>query len=82
MRHLTDFGAWRDGEWNRLIDQLRHGDRVPFIGAGAVAGALPSGRELSRRLARKHGYPYDDADDPAANSWTARRAGTPSPTPR
>ncbi|WP_113704963.1 SIR2 family NAD-dependent protein deacylase [Nonomuraea lactucae] len=60
---MKEFGAWRDGEWDRLIDQLATGDCVPFIGAGACAGSLPDGRALSRRLAEKHKYPYDRPDD-------------------
>ncbi|MBN6052928.1 SIR2 family protein, partial [Nonomuraea sp. RK-328] len=55
--------AWRDGQWDRLVDQLRNGDCVPFIGAGACAGILPDGKELSRRLAEKYKYPFDRPDD-------------------
>ncbi|NUW31668.1 SIR2 family protein [Nonomuraea sp. SMC257] len=54
---------WRDGEWDRLVDQLIKGDCVPFVGAGASAGVLPDARSLSRRLAEKYKYPYDRPDD-------------------
>ncbi|WP_229803459.1 SIR2 family NAD-dependent protein deacylase [Planobispora rosea] len=49
-----------DAGWERLINQLTAGDCTPFLGAGACAGTLPTGRALSRRMAEKWGYPYDD----------------------
>ncbi|GAA0441404.1 hypothetical protein Acor_72720 [Acrocarpospora corrugata] len=48
-------------DWNRLVHQLRHGDCTPFLGAGAVAGTLPTARELSEDLAARYDYPFGDS---------------------
>lgn len=50
-------GEMRDEDWERLIYQLRAGHCTPFVGAGASASVLPSGAELSERLAAMCGYP-------------------------
>ncbi|TQS25378.1 SIR2 family protein [Microbispora sp. KK1-11] len=50
-------------DWERLITQLRHGDCIPFFGAGAVAGRLPTGHALARELAEKYDYPFGDRHD-------------------
>ncbi|MFB9889856.1 SIR2 family NAD-dependent protein deacylase [Planobispora takensis] len=57
MPYVHEMG---EAEWERLIHQLRTGDCTPFLGSGACAGVLPTGTVLSRRMARKWGYPYDD----------------------
>ncbi|MGR6919748.1 SIR2 family NAD-dependent protein deacylase [[Actinomadura] parvosata] len=62
------FGEWPDEHWDRLTHQLRSGECTPFLGAGACFRTLPSGGQLSRRLAKRHGYPYRDRDDLAAVS--------------
>jgi hypothetical protein len=49
-----------EAEWERLIYQLRTGDCTPFLGSGACAGTLPTGTALSREMARRWDYPYDD----------------------
>lgn len=36
---------------------------MPFLGAGACTGHLPSGGDLSRDWAARHGYPLDDPAD-------------------
>ncbi|WP_155354234.1 SIR2 family NAD-dependent protein deacylase [Acrocarpospora macrocephala] len=50
----------KDADWERLISQLRKGACTPFLGAGACAGSLPSGAQLSERLAARWGYPFGD----------------------
>jgi hypothetical protein len=52
-----------EAEWERLIDQLHHGDCTPFLGAGASHGTLPSGRGLSREWATEFRYPFPDNED-------------------
>ncbi|GAA4573694.1 SIR2 family NAD-dependent protein deacylase [Planotetraspora kaengkrachanensis] len=52
-----------DGEWERLLDQLRHGDCTPFLGAGACGRSLPTGSQLSEKLAAKYHYPFPDRYD-------------------
>ncbi|WP_169807296.1 SIR2 family NAD-dependent protein deacylase [Herbidospora cretacea] len=47
-------------DWERLIFQLTRGACTPFLGAGACAGVLPSGSELSENLADQWDYPYSD----------------------
>ncbi|GAA1016826.1 hypothetical protein Aple_042850 [Acrocarpospora pleiomorpha] len=49
-----------EADWERLLFQLKKGASTPFLGAGACAGSLPSGGELSERLATRWGYPFDD----------------------
>ncbi|GGL18089.1 hypothetical protein Sme01_55540 [Sphaerisporangium melleum] len=56
-------GRLSDDDWDRLIDQLRQGDCAPFLGAGACSKVLPTGGELSRRLAEKYRYPFADRGD-------------------
>jgi hypothetical protein len=52
-----------DADWKRLIDQLSHGDCTPFLGAGACAGVLPNGANLSKEWAQETGYPFDNPDE-------------------
>lgn len=54
-------------DYDTIIDTLRSGDCVPFLGAGASLGyegvSLPTGGELARKLAEEcgyHGYGSDD----------------------
>ncbi|MEO3863317.1 SIR2 family protein [Acrocarpospora sp. B8E8] len=49
-----------DADWERLINQLRRGDCTPLLGAGACAGTLPTGPDLSRKYASEYGYPFPD----------------------
>src|SRR6266511_3429004 len=49
-----------EADWRRLVEQVASGDCTPFLGAGACHGTLPTGKELSRRWAALHQYPFDD----------------------
>lgn len=53
----------QEKDWNRLVRQLKDGECIPFIGAGACAGALPTGGQLARDYADRYDYPFDDRDD-------------------
>jgi hypothetical protein len=52
-----------DREWNRLVDQINRGDCTPFLGAGACAGTLPSGNDLSEVWADRYDYPFENRRD-------------------
>jgi hypothetical protein len=56
-------GVLQEGDWLRLIDQLKNGDCTPFLGAGACHGVLPSGDELSSYWAKEYKYPFADHGD-------------------
>lgn len=65
-----------DEDWERLLDQLNSGDCTPFLGSGACAGSLPTGRALSQKMARRWGYPFeDDHDLPRVTQFAAMRYG-------
>jgi hypothetical protein len=53
----------RERDWERLVDQLRRGHCLPFIGAGACYGVLPTARELARYWADRCEYPFPDRDN-------------------
>jgi hypothetical protein len=56
-------GVLQDGDWRRLIDQLKSGECTPFLGAGACHGVLPSGAELCSQWAELYSYPFADHGD-------------------
>src|SRR5215475_5703305 len=60
-----------DEDWRRLVRQVRNGDCTPFIGAGACAGTLPTGVELSQQWATRHAYPFRDNDNLARTTQYA-----------
>lgn len=65
-----------EADWDRLLYRLNNGDCTPFLGAGACAGGLPTGGELSRDLARRWSYPYpDDHDLPRVTQFAAMMFG-------
>ncbi|GAA3797067.1 hypothetical protein GCM10022226_15570 [Sphaerisporangium flaviroseum] len=49
-----------DADWRRLIHQLRQGDCTPMLGAGAVAGTVPTAGMIADVLAHRYGYPFTD----------------------
>jgi hypothetical protein len=49
--------------WEILLERIREKKCTPFLGAGACAGALPLGGELSRDLADAQDYPFQDRSD-------------------
>jgi hypothetical protein len=56
-----------DGDWNFIIEKIKAGRCVPFLGAGASLGfdgpGLPTGGEMAIALAKKCGYPGPDNRD-------------------
>lgn len=52
-----------DDAWALLIGDLKRGDCIPFLGAGASAGRLPLGSELAKKWARRVGYPLPNSRD-------------------
>ncbi|MEV4020667.1 SIR2 family protein [Nonomuraea angiospora] len=61
----------QEAEWARIVHQASSGDCVPFLGAGACAGVLPSGSELSTELAAIWDYPFQDHENLARVSQYA-----------
>jgi SIR2-like domain len=53
----------RDPDWNLMLARISDGLCTPFLGAGAVAHAVPLGAEIASRWAETHGYPLDDPHD-------------------
>jgi hypothetical protein len=52
-----------DADWDILLDRIRSGRCVRFLGAGACHGALPLGGDLARELADKFHYPLPNSSD-------------------
>lgn len=52
-----------DADWRRLVNQVRVGDCLPFLGAGACSGTLPTAADLCEHFARRYDYPFEDASD-------------------
>jgi hypothetical protein len=53
----------KEKTWEILLERIREKKCTPFLGAGACAGALPLGGELSRELADAKDYPFQDRAD-------------------
>jgi hypothetical protein len=53
----------KEETWEILLERIRDKKCTPFLGAGACAGALPLGGELSRDLADEQNYPFEDRGD-------------------
>jgi hypothetical protein len=53
----------KEKTWNILLERIQEKKCTPFLGAGACAGALPLGGELSRDLADAQNYPFQDRGD-------------------
>src|SRR5438876_11418850 len=49
-----------DQNWKVLLNRIRDGNCIPFLGAGACYPTLPLGGEIARELAQEVGYPFDD----------------------
>jgi hypothetical protein len=67
-------------DYDKIARELRAGDVVPFLGAGASIGCgLPSGSDLARRLVRASMFPDQSGSGDLARvaSWVALKEGTP-----
>jgi len=53
----------REEDWQLLLARIKNGKCTPFLGAGACAGTLPTGREIAQDWADEYGYPLEDAQD-------------------
>ena len=62
----------RDNDWKLLLARVSDGLCTPFLGAGAVAHALPLASDIARRWAQSDGYPLAPRGHPGA--VTARRS--------
>lgn len=52
-----------DRDWENLMRRIKEKKCTPFIGAGACAGTLPLGSDISREWAEEYGYPLYDKGD-------------------
>lgn len=43
--------------WSSLLQQIKNGHCVPFLGSGVAAGVLPTGKELARIWAEEFSFP-------------------------
>jgi hypothetical protein len=65
-------------DWTRLVAQVRNGHCTPFLGAGACAGALPVGGDLSEQWAADYDYPFEDRKElPRVMQWAATTMADP-----
>src|SRR5260370_41071779 len=55
--------GWTESGWKALLTHIKQQTCTPFIGSGAAAGTLPTGKEVSRRWAEEAGYPFTDKDN-------------------
>jgi hypothetical protein len=53
----------KDSDWKSLMLRIKEKKCTPFIGAGACAGTLPLGSEISRKWADEYKYPLSDKWD-------------------
>ncbi len=53
----------RDEDWDLLLGRVEKGKCTPFLGAGACAGTLPTGRTVAEGWAQEFGFPLEDAHD-------------------
>jgi hypothetical protein len=53
-------------DWDELLWAIEDGRCTPFLGAGACAPALPTGRELAIEWALEHGFPLGAGGDDLA----------------
>ncbi len=58
---MTD--TLKEEDWRLLLYRIRQGRCLPFLGAGACAGALPLGSEIARKWAEDHDYPLGEPRD-------------------
>jgi hypothetical protein len=56
-------GTLTDRDWDVLLKRIARSNCVPFLGAGACAGALPLGGEIAREWAERFHYPMSDSGD-------------------
>jgi hypothetical protein len=50
-------------DWKVLLQRIRTGRCIPFLGAGACHGTLPLGGDIASQWARDNDYPLDDKND-------------------
>lgn len=63
MSNGIDLTGWDEGDWERLLLKVDHNRCTPFLGAGASAGVLPTGKAIAQTLARKYNYPFLDSNN-------------------
>jgi SIR2-like domain len=51
-----------EAEWNELVEAIKDGSCIPFLGAGACVGYLPTGTELAEKLSEIIRFPVGNSD--------------------
>jgi len=52
-----------ENDWKVLLQRIRTGRCIPFLGAGACHGTLPLGGDIAAQWASDNNYPLDDRND-------------------
>jgi hypothetical protein len=54
---------WTDEDWNTLLREIKLKECTPFIGSGASAHILLTGRQLAELWAKQSKYPFPDSNN-------------------
>ena len=66
--------TWNEEDWKSLLRLIRRKQCTPFLGAGASAPTLPTGRQLAKKLVQEFKYPFQDETDlTRVAQWTLGR---------
>jgi hypothetical protein len=55
--------SFDEASWRLLLQRIKSGKCIPFLGAGACYGVLPLGAQIATEWADQHSYPLDDRTD-------------------
>ena len=68
--------SWTEEEWRSLLEAIKYKQCTPFLGSGACAGTLPTGRSIAQEWADEYDYPFPDKEDlPSVAQFIAIRTG-------
>jgi len=70
---------WTETEWTNLLRSIKLKLCAPFIGSGASAEVLPTGKTLAKEWAVEHGYPFADRNLEKVAQYIAVQEGGPVP---
>jgi hypothetical protein len=52
-----------ENDWDTLLDNIKSGDCIPFIGPGVQADGFEHRMQIAAELAERFGYPMEDSTD-------------------
>lgn len=68
--------SWTEEEWGSLLEAIKYKQCTPFLGAGACADTLPTGKSIAREWATEYNYPFPDRENlSSVSQYLAVRAG-------